>query len=193
MADADYAALDDGTLIRLIALAREDALSELYDRYVRLVFSLALNVVGDASTAEEITQDVFVRVWEHATQYRADLAGVSTWLTSITRHRAIDALRRTGARPDRNAVTWAEVAPAEEPAVGGPEVATTLALESARVRAAVSELSPEQKQVLVLAYFQGLTQSQIAEALGMPLGTVKTRVRLAMQHLRAALGDLALA
>ena len=190
MPDPDYATLDDEGLLRLIGLAREDALGELYDRYGRLVFSLALNAVGDAATAEEITQDVFVRVWEHAGEYRTDRARVSTWLTSITRHRAIDHLRRAGVRLDRRAVAWAEVAPGDEPAVGGPEGATALALEGAQVRAAVTALSPEQRQVLVLAYFQGLSQSEIAAALDVPLGTVKTRVRLGMQHLRALLSDL---
>ncbi len=185
----DYSVLDDQTLIGLIIHARAEALSELYDRYGRLVYSLALNSVGNPATAEEITQDVFLRVWQRARQYRADRAKVSTWLTSITRNRAIDQLRRRGSRPERHSVGWAEVAPGAEPAANGPEGAVSLALERERVRAAVALLPPEQQQVLALAYFQGLSQSQIAEATGKPLGTVKTRVRLGMQKLREMLQE----
>ncbi len=185
----DYSVLDDETLIRLIVHARAEALSELYDRYDRLVFSLALNSVGDSATAEEITQDVFLRVWQRARQYRADHGKVSTWLTSITRHRAIDQLRRRGSRPEQHSVAWVEISPGAEPSVNGPEQSAALAIERARVRTAIAQLSKEQKQVLALAYFKGLTQSQIAKALGLPLGTVKTRIRLGMQKLREMLQE----
>ena len=189
MSQMDYSTLDDEILLRLIVQARAEALSELYDRYGRLVFSLALNSVGNPATAEEITQDVFLRVWQRARQYRADRAKVSTWLTSITRHRAIDQLRRRGSRPEQHSLVWAELAPGAEPSVDGPEQATALAMERERVRAAIDRLSEEQRQVLALAYFQGLTQSQIAEALVLPLGTVKTRIRLGMQKLREMLQE----
>ena len=189
----DYTALDDQTLVALIVQARAGALSELYDRYGRLVYSLALHSVGDSATAEEITQDVFLRVWQRARQYRADRAKVSTWLTSITRHRAIDQLRRRGSRPEQHGVAWAEITPGSEPAANGPETAVSLAIERERVRRAIASLPEEQQQVLALAYFQGLSQSQIAEATGQPLGTVKTRVRLGMQKLREILQDLQVA
>ncbi len=185
----DYSTLDDETLIRLIVHAQAEALSELYDRYSRLVFSLALNSVGDSATAEEITQDVFVRVWQRARQYRADQGKVSTWLTSIARNRAIDQLRRRGSRPEQFSVAWMEVSPQAMPAVNGPERATEQAMERERIRAAVAQLPEEQKHVLALAYFQGYTQSQIAKSLDLPLGTVKTRIRLAMEKLRQALQD----
>jgi RNA polymerase sigma-70 factor (ECF subfamily) len=185
----DYAALDDQTLIGLIIHARAEALSVLYDRYNRLVFSLALHSVGDQATAEEITQDVFFRVWQQARQYRADRGKVSTWLTSITRHRAIDQLRRRGSRPEEYSVSWAEIAPQAEPAANGPEGAVSLGMERERVRAAIARLPQEQQHMLALAYFQGLSQSQIAEATGQPLGTVKTRIRLGMQKLRELLQD----
>ena len=105
----DYTTLDDGTLLRLIAHHRQEALGELYDRYSRLVFSLALNVVGEHQTAEESTQDVFYRVWTRAETYRSEQAKVSTWLTSITRYRAIDVLRRRNVRPDHSSLAWADV------------------------------------------------------------------------------------
>ncbi len=184
MSQLDCSTLDDEALVRLILQARAEALSELYDRYGRLVFGLALNSVGNSATAEEITQDVFLRVWQHARQYRADRAKVSTWLTSITRHRAIDQLRRRGSRPEQRSVDWAELEPGVEPSVNGPEQVAALAMERERIHAAIAQLSEEQRRVLALAYFQGLTQSQIAESLGLPLGTVKTRIRLGMQKLR---------
>jgi RNA polymerase sigma-70 factor (ECF subfamily) len=189
MSQLDYSTLDDESLIRLIVDARAEALSELYDRYSRLVFSLALHSVGDRAAAEEITQDVFLRAWQRARQYRAERAKVSTWLTSITRHRAIDQLRRRGSRPEMRSVAWAEIPPEAEPSINGPEESAALTMERTRVRAAIARLSVTQKQVLALAYFQGLTQSQIAETLGLPLGTVKTRIRLGMQKLREMLRE----
>jgi RNA polymerase sigma-70 factor (ECF subfamily) len=185
----DYSTLDDETLIGLIAHVHTDALSELYDRYNRLVFSLALNAVGDQATAEEITLDVFTQIWEKASTYRADRAKVSTWLTSITRYRSIDELRRQGSRPEQHSVSWAEVSPATEPRVNGPEEAAELSMQRQRVRAAVAQLPEEQRQVLGLAYFQGYTHREIAEMLEQPLGTVKTRIRLAMQKLRPMLQE----
>ena len=128
-----------------------------------------------------------MRVWQRARQYRPERAQVSTWLTSITRHRAIDQLRRRGSRPEQHSVGWADLTPGSEPAANGPEKTAALALERERVRAAMIQLSEEQRQALALAYFQGLSQSQIAENLGLPLGTVKTRIRLGMQKLRETL------
>jgi RNA polymerase sigma-70 factor (ECF subfamily) len=185
----DYSALDDVTLINLIARAHSDALSELYDRYSRLVFSLAVNLVGDRSSAEEITLDVFTRIWEKAETYRPEQAKVSTWLSSITRYRSIDVLRRRGSRPEQHSVGWADLAPDSLPRIDGPEEATELALQQQRVRAAIAKLPPEQQQALALAYFRGYTQREIAQALDEPLGTVKTRIRLAMQKLRDMLAE----
>jgi RNA polymerase sigma-70 factor (ECF subfamily) len=185
----NYSTLDDETLIKLIARTHTDALSELYDRYSRLAFSLALNLVGDYATAEEITLDVFARVWEKAGTYRPDQAKVSTWLTSITRYRAIDVLRRRGSRPEQHSVSWAEVSPDAMVSTDGLEEAAHLSMQRQRVRAAIAELPSDQKQVLALAYFEGYTHRQIAEALNQPLGTVKTRIRLAMQKLRQMLQD----
>src|SRR5215211_5017085 len=106
---ADYAKFDDERLISLIVQSQEQALAQLYDRYNRLVFSLALAIVNDGPTAEEITLDVFMRVWQKAGTYRADQAKVSTWLTHIARHHAIDVLRRQAARLDQFAVHWEDV------------------------------------------------------------------------------------
>lgn len=183
----DYQSLADETLLRLIVHARPEALSALYDRYSRLVFSLALQAVGDPASAEEITQDVFLRVWQRAAQYRAEAAKVSTWLSSIARYRAIDWLRRQGVRPEGRSVAWADVPPDEVPVAESTEQAVELAIQRQQVRAAVAQLPEEQQRVLAMAYFQGLSQSEIAQALGLPLGTVKTRLRLAMDKLRGML------
>lgn len=186
----DYTALDDNALIRLIVHRRTEALSELYDRYSRLVFSLALHTVGDRETAEEITQDVFFRVWEKAETYHSEQSKLSTWITSITRYRAIDILRKRGSRPEQNSLDWEDVSPASRPvADDDPEGETELAMKQSRIRSAVANLPPDQRQVLALAYFRGLSHSQISEELAQPLGTVKTRIRLAMQKLRETLKD----
>jgi RNA polymerase sigma-70 factor, ECF subfamily len=187
----DYTNLDDTALIRLVMHARVGALEELYQRYNRLVFSVAMHVVGDRATAEEVTIDVFMRVWDKAALYRADQARVSTWLTSIARNRSIDTLRRrsSGSR-------LPELSIEEQPGLtftgnphGDPVDAAELADLQARMRAAISTLPAEQQEALLLSFFRGYTHSQIAEGLGIPLGTAKTRIRLAMQKLRQLLQD----
>lgn len=189
----DLSSLDDVTLLGLIARAQNEALGILYDRYGRLVFTIAIHVVGDEETAEEITQDVFVRVWEGASTYRPDLAKVSSWLVSITRHRSIDELRRRGVRPEKDQMDWPEDVGQEDsdlsnlPVLSGPEEDVEIHLQQRQIRHAVSALSPDQRQVLNLAFFKGLSHSEISEALGEPLGTVKSRIRLAMRKLRDVL------
>src|SRR3970282_1784007 len=108
---ADYARYDDEKLISLIAQLQTEALDQLYERHNRPIFGLALMIVGDRATAEEITLDVFMRVWQKAGSYRADQARVSTWLTHIARHHAIDVLRRRAVRPDHYALSLDEITP----------------------------------------------------------------------------------
>lgn len=186
---ADYARYGDETLIVLIAQSQEQALAQLYDRYNRLVFSLALAIVNDRATAEEIMLDVFMRVWQKAGTYRAEQAKVSTWLTHIARHHAIDVLRRRAVRLDQSAIHLEDAIHHIESSHPDPQESAELTARRARIHAALSQLPPEQKQALTLAYFGGYTQSQIAELLAQPLGTVKTRLRLAMQKLRAFLHE----
>jgi len=186
---ADYARYDDERLISLIAQLQAGALDQLYDRYNRLVFSLALMLVGDRATAEEITLDVFMRVWQKAGSYRADQARVSTWLTHIARHHAIDVLRRRAVRLDQSALRWDEITPGAPIPARDPGELAEHSLRRERIHAAISRLPANQKQALMLAYFGGYTQTQIAEVLKQPLGTIKTRLRLAMQKLRDFLRD----
>jgi RNA polymerase sigma-70 factor (ECF subfamily) len=187
----DYSSLDDGKLIVLIADSDSNALSELYDRYKRLVFSLALRIVGDQAASEEITQDVFFRIWNKAETYQPEQAKVSTWLTSIARYRSIDLLRRRGVRPESNSVSWPELSHSAIPGTDGrePEENASRSLQGERVRTALDQLPSEQRQALSLAYYQGFSHSQIAEELDIPLGTIKTRIRLGMQKLRQILQE----
>ena len=186
---ADYARYDDERLISLIAQLQAGALDQLYDRYNRPIFSLALMIIGDRATAEEITLDVFMRVWQKAGSYRADQARVSTWLTHIARHHAIDVLRRRAVRLDQSALSWEEITPGAPLPAQNPGELAEQSLRRERIHAAIARLPADQKQALMLAYFGGYTQTQIAEALKQPLGTIKTRLRLAMQKLRDFLHD----
>ena len=187
----DYSAFDDEALLRLIAHASADALSVLYDRYARLIYSLAYRVVGDPSAAEEVTQDVFLRVWEKANTYQSEQAKVSTWLVSIARHRAIDLVRQRGARAEGYSAAWEDLPQSIIPRTEGrnPEELSGQAIQAKRVREAIATLPVEQRQALAMAFLQGYSHSEIAEKIGEPLGTVKTRIRLAMQKLHHLLSD----
>jgi RNA polymerase sigma-70 factor (ECF subfamily) len=183
----DYTRLDDETLLNLIARSQDQALSELYDRYSRLVYSVALNAIADPARAEDITQDVFVRVWENARTYRSDQGRVAIWLASITRNRAIDVFRRGRVRHENLHISWDAAESLSPPDPQNVEAEADLAQRQRQVRWAVAQLPEEQKQALGLAFFQGLSHFEVADALGEPLGTVKTRIRLGMQKLRSLL------
>ena len=185
----DISHFDDESLMRLIVHRQENALSELYDRYGRLVYSISVNVLGEPAAAEEVTQDVFLRVWDRAVTYQPEQGKVVTWLARITRNRAIDLIRFRRLRPEGSSVSWEELT--SNPPIDGHNVeqAIELAQQQQRVRQAIAQLPPEQREALALAYFQGLSHQEIADRLGQPLGTVKTRVRLAMQKLKHELSE----
>lgn len=183
----DLKTSQDQVLLRQITYQEADALSTLYDRYCRLLFSVAYHLVGDQNLAEEITLDVFRRVWEKADTYRADRASVRTWLTSMTRNRAIDMLRREGVRPEHNSIRWADLGVEPYADEHSPETAVSHQLQKQNVHNALAQLPPEQQEVLLLAFFGGYSHSQIANELELPVGTVKTRIRLGMQKLRLML------
>lgn len=185
----NYPALSDETLLLLIARNQTEALSELYRRYHRLVYSLAIAIVGDPHAAEEVTLDVFTRVWQKADTYQPDMAGVRTWLSRIARNLALNVVRRRNTRLDSQSLRWADVSPPPISSDHQPEAQAELAQAQARVRAAIQELPPEQQEALALAYFGGYSHQQIAEKLDYPLGTVKTRIRSAMKKLRHLLQD----
>lgn len=196
----NWPSLDDAALITIIAgvyRARSsdpllnEAVGELYDRYGRLVYTVAIHVVGDPETAEEITQDVFVRACDGARTYQPEVAKVSSWLVSIARHRAIDELRRRGSRPEKDRADWPDDVGMENadgmPSLEGPEETVEISLQQRGIRQMIASLPSDQRTVLGMAFFQGLSHSEIADQLGEPLGTVKSRIRLAMQKLRDAL------
>jgi RNA polymerase sigma-70 factor, ECF subfamily len=189
----DPVRLEDDMLLKAVASGQSAALGTLYDRYSRLVFSLAFHIVNDEAVAEEVTQEVFLQVWNKAGSYQTDLGKFSTWLTSVARHRAIDCLRRRNVRPEGNRAVWDENEDSEnsiEPQWVDPtniESQVELTLQSRVVRQAIAQLPNEQQVALALAYFQGLSHQEIAEKTGEPLGTIKTRIRLAMQKLRQVL------
>lgn len=187
----NYSNFDDSILMQLIAKAQTEALSELYDRYSRLVYSLAMHALGDSVTAEEVTQDVFFRIWEKAGTYRSDQAKVSTWLISITRNRAIDMLRKRGIRPEGHSVGWEEQNDFAFLGTNsrGPEELADQSIQSKQIRDTIARLPADQQRVLAMAFFAGLSHSEIAAQLGEPLGTVKTRIRMAMQKLRGWLRE----
>ena len=181
---------DDEELIRRISASQTDAVRLLYQRYGRMVYSVALHAVGDQSAAEEITQDVFLRIWEKAETYRADKAKVVTWIARIARNRAIDVYRQRKSREVRASAGWEELKQAAAVPAPHPGERMEMAHLQGRVREAVASLPLEQKTALAMAFFQGFTHKEIAVELGEPLGTIKTRIRAAMQKLRAILdGD----
>jgi RNA polymerase sigma-70 factor, ECF subfamily len=179
----------DEELIRRIVHAEPQAARILYGRYGRLVYSLAQQVVGDATAAEEVTQDVFLLVWEKAGTYRAEKAKVATWIARIARNRAIDVLRQQKSRDNRSKGAWEDLKQAAEAPAPDPGERMETERLHARVREAIATLPAEQKAALTLAYFQGLTHQEIAAQLAEPLGTIKTRIRAAMQKLRGLLEE----
>ncbi len=183
----DSTSQDDVTILRLISRQDSDALGELYDRYGRLVYSIAFHTIGNRETAEEIVQDVFTRIWEKAHTYDAGQAKVSTWLVNITRNRAIDELRKINIRPEKNSIALSDALNLADQREPGPEAEVEAHFQQHSVREAIAALPTEQQHVLALAYFKGLSHTEIAEVLNEPVGTVKTRLRLAMQKLRQAL------
>ncbi len=182
-----YEGLDDERLLELIAQQSREALEAFYDRHASAVYSLAMHMLKDSGVAEEVTQDVFLNVWRRASSYQSQRGSVLAWLFSIAHHRAIDELRR---RRREQAQTQPGVDLTDklsDDSVDPTEHAAT-EMERSRLNDALSRLRPEQREVVVLAYFGGLTHSEIARHLGQPLGTVKTRMRLALQKLREVLG-----
>jgi len=171
---------EDQTLIHRVAHGDQQAFMQLYDRYAGRVHAMTLRVLGDTMLAEEATQDTFLKLWSRARQYLASRGGFTSWLLTIAHRTALDLLRLEARRP--------MLSDAKDPEELWPLLANENSLgEEARWRSlyfAVQALPEEQRQVLELAYYQGMSQSEIAEVLNWPLGTVKTRLRTAMHSLR---------
>lgn len=177
----------DRQIVERLARGEGSALTELYDRHGRIVFSLAMRILADQSEAEDLTQDVFTLAWRNAAKYDASRGAVAAWLLITTRTRAIDRIRRRRVRPSaateddvRRLDAIPDAAPSVELVVADREMAV-------RVRDALSGLPLEQRLALELAYFEGLSHSEIVDRTGTPLGTVKTRIRTGLSRLRQAM------
>jgi RNA polymerase sigma-70 factor (ECF subfamily) len=171
--------------VRLAAQGDADALARLYDGTASLVYGLALRILRDPGGAEEITEDVYMQVWRQAARYDSARGGVVRWLLTLTRSRAIDRLRVGAALRTRQ--TGLDEASEVHDGAPDPECAATELERRDRVRAALARLRPDQRQAVELAYFLGMSHSEIARHIGAPLGTVKTRIRLGMEQLRGSL------
>jgi RNA polymerase sigma-70 factor, ECF subfamily len=179
-------ALINGDTDLLLRLQRRepDALGELYDRYGRLVYSLILRVVRDSGTAEDLVQETFLRVWNRAQSFDAQKGAIAPWLLSVARNRAIDYLRSAQAKHDPM-----ELSQMDHPSLYSEMESDLLNRDSARrIQTAMQKLPESQRQVIELAYFEGLSQTEMAERMGQPLGTIKTWVRTALRILREELG-----
>ncbi len=187
-------ASDDELLHRLAASCDESALAAVFDRYGRVLYPFALRIVSDPEDAEEVVDDTFWQIWREAGRYDPRRGRPITWMSSICRSRALDRVRKTGRRDAKESSFRHADAPApgpEESADPSPSANIEAHVESVdraeRVRAALASIPSEQRHVIERAYFGGLAQREIAEESGVPLGTVKTRMRLGLIKLREAL------
>jgi RNA polymerase sigma-70 factor (ECF subfamily) len=186
-ATVDEARVPDEALLLLVAGGDNAAFECLYLRYVDLVYSVALRVVADAGIAQDVAQEVFLRVWRRPSLFDASRGRFITWLMSVARNRAVDEIRSRGRRRLREITPAPGVEDPADPQAVDPQLAAELASEAQSVRQELAMLPEEQRVTIELAYFGGMTQQEIAAVLDTPLGTVKTRVRLAMKKLRLGL------
>lgn len=184
------AELSDEALIHAIAAKEVWSMDQLYERYNRLLYSLAFRMVSDHQIAEDLLQESFLSVWRNAASYSRQMGEVRSWLVSIIHHRTIDYLRATRRRAGLNQATLDDVE--RDESVATPDVwdEAWMSIQSAQVRDALTKLSQEQRKVIEMGYFQGWTHSEIAEGLQLPLGTVKARMRLGLMHMKRILQQM---
>jgi len=179
----DLAHLSDEALVALVARSDEPALAELYDRVGGIAYGLAYRILRDESLAEDAVQDAFLGLWRTAGSYIPERAKASTWILTLVHRRAVDVVRRE----ERRRTEPLEGAP--ELSEGSAEEAAWLRLDRARVQSALAELPDQQREAIELAYYGGYTQSELAERLGQPLGTIKSRMFSGLSRLRELLDD----
>ena len=171
--------MDDGTLLALVGQGDENAMAALFDRYSRLVYSVSLRVLRDPSAAEDVLQDLFMQIWRKPDRIVVNRSTVGAWLAVVTRNRSIDMLRR-----QRPAESVDQVALPSGVDVAGDAERNSM---MERARTVIGRMPVEQRKTLEMAFFDGLTHSEIADTTGDPLGTVKTRIRTALLLLRKAM------
>ena len=180
-----HAHLSDEALVALVARADEDALAELYDRVSRIAYGLALRVLRDERHAEDAVQEAFLQVWRSAATFRAERAKASTWILTLVHRRAVDLVRREERRQADPLTDDSALGEAPE----DTEEAAWLRFERERVQAALKQLPDVQREALELAYYGGFSQSELADRLGVPLGTIKSRMFVGLARLRELLDD----
>lgn len=183
----NHAHLSDEALVALVARGDEGALAELYDRISRMAYGLALRVLRDERHAEDAVQEAFLQVWRNAASFRAERAKASTWILTLVHRRAVDLVRREERRTAEPLSEETELAQAPE----ATEEAAWLRFERERVQGALKQLPDVQREALELAYYGGFSQSELAERLGVPLGTIKSRMFAGLARLREILDDSA--
>jgi len=180
IAAQETAELDDRVLMNAVAMRDQGALMLLYERYGAMVYAMALRVLGNTSSAEEVTQDIFVKVWNQPARWNGDLGRLSSWLLASTRNAAIDRLRQ-----EQREWRAFDLEPPSEEVVGEEGVANDpLWADGLVLREILTTLPYQQRQLIELAFYGGYTHSDLARLLDLPLGTVKTRLRAAIQALR---------
>ncbi len=187
---ADLQDLPDDQLVARMSEGDVDALDVLYDRYARAVFSFAVRIVHDSRIAEEVLQEAFMRTWQQSGRYELNRGNYASWLLSITHNLAIDEVRKSQRRPQKaDMVDITDVLRSEvDTTVNIEEAAEATELRGV-IRTAMDTLPDAQRRAVELAYFEGLSQREIAAFLNEPLGTIKTRMRLAMQKLKDVLSE----
>ena len=188
--DADRDEPSDEALLDAIAGGAAWAMESLYQRYSRILYSLAYRMVADHQVAEDLLQDAFMAVWKRSTSYSTQAGTARSWLISILHHRAIDYLRKVRRRSVIQEAPLEELEFEETVAIPDVWDEAWRNLQNSQVRAALLRIAPEQRLVIELAYFQGWTHSEIAEGTQTPLGTVKARMRLGLQHLKRILQQM---
>lgn len=179
--------LSDEALVALVARGDEPALAELYDRVGRVAFGLAYRVLRDERHAEDAVQEAFLSVWRTAAAFRADRAKASTWILTLVHRRAVDLVRRE----ERRKTEPLSDEPILDAAAETTEEAAWLRFERERVQSALAQLPDVQRETIELAYYGGFSQSELAERLGVPLGTIKSRMFAGLARLRELLDDAA--
>ncbi len=185
----DHRSGEDVQLIFDVASGDEAALETVYDKFAQRIYSLAVSILGDASLAEDAVQDVFANIWQKAASYRPEMAAPGTWVMSVAHHKIVDIYRSRRRISDKTIPAEAEVLHRIPDATLSVEQQVEQSYNAQLVRAALAELPPEQSRPLYLSAWHGYSQSEIATMLNQPLGTVKTRMRLGMQKLKAALEE----